>query len=162
MHALPGWALTILQFSHRMNCCDDCYNKQPLLISPYSIRPAHLLMELYCVFYELWTQSPYTMYITFHFQSVTKCQILIVRKHFRRASTIFMVMNTTVSQILICGNPAIRKKKNSTTIRKFLLGRKGSRCVGLTTWPPSRAHCLEILEASSSWSPQGLFWPVQG
>jgi len=51
------------------------------------------------------------MYITFHFQSVTKCQILIVRKHVRRASTVFMVMNTTVSQIVIGGNPAIRKKK---------------------------------------------------
>jgi hypothetical protein len=112
MHVLPGWASTILQFSHRMNCCVsyDPYNKQPLLISPHSIRRAHLLMELYCVFYEWRTESPYTTYITFHFQSVTKCHILIVGKHFRRARTIFMVMNTTVSQIVIGGNPAIRKK----------------------------------------------------
>jgi len=40
------------------------------------------------------------------------------------------------------------------------LGVKGGRCVGLTTLPPSWADCLQILEASTSYSPQGLFRPV--
>jgi hypothetical protein len=33
-------------------------------------------------------------------------------------------------------------------------------CVGLTTLPPSCAHSLEILGASTSWSPNGLSRPV--
>ena len=37
-----------------------------------------------------------------------------------------------------------------------------ARCVGLTTLPPSRANCLEILGASISQSPKGLYRPVQG
>jgi hypothetical protein len=41
-------------------------------------------------------------------------------------------------------------------------GGKGGRYVGLTTLPPSCADCLEILEASTSWNPQGLLWPVMG
>jgi hypothetical protein len=41
-------------------------------------------------------------------------------------------------------------------------GDKDGRCVGLTTLPPSCADCLEILEASTSWNPQGFFRPVMG
>ena len=37
---------------------------------------------------------------------------------------------------------------------------KESRCVELTTWSPSCASCLEILGASTSWSPKGLSTPV--
>jgi hypothetical protein len=33
--------------------------------------------------------------------------------------------------------------------------------VGLTTWPPSFADCLEILGVWTSWSLRGLFRPVQ-
>jgi hypothetical protein len=33
---------------------------------------------------------------------------------------------------------------------------EGGRCVGLTTLLPSCTDCLEILEASASWSPNGL------
>jgi len=40
-------------------------------------------------------------------------------------------------------------------------GGKGSRCTGLTTLPPSYANCLQILEASTSWSPKSLSRPVQ-
>jgi len=40
-------------------------------------------------------------------------------------------------------------------------GGKGGRCVRLTTLLPSRAVCLKILETSTSWSPKGLFSPVQ-
>jgi len=39
---------------------------------------------------------------------------------------------------------------------------KGDRCVGLTTLTPSCPDCLEILGASTSWSPKGLFRPVMG
>ena len=39
---------------------------------------------------------------------------------------------------------------------------KGGRCVRLTTLTPSCAHCSEILEASTSWSPKGLSRPVMG
>jgi len=34
-------------------------------------------------------------------------------------------------------------------------GGKGDLCVGLTTFPPLCAYCLEILGASTSWSPKG-------
>ena len=39
---------------------------------------------------------------------------------------------------------------------------KGGRCVGLTTYPPSCADCLEILGASTSCSLVGLTRSVQG
>jgi len=39
---------------------------------------------------------------------------------------------------------------------------KGDRCVGLTTLPPPCADCLEILEASTSWSPKGLSRTAMG
>ena len=42
----------------------------------------------------------------------------------------------------------------------YLSGDKGGRCVGLTTLPPSCADCLEIPEASLSWSHNGLSRPV--
>ena len=37
---------------------------------------------------------------------------------------------------------------------------KGGRCIGLTTLPPSCVNCVEILEASTSWSRKGLSRPV--
>jgi hypothetical protein len=36
-------------------------------------------------------------------------------------------------------------------------GSKGGRCVGLTTLPLSCADCINILAASTSWSPMGLY-----
>ena len=36
-------------------------------------------------------------------------------------------------------------------------GGKGGWCVGLRTLSPSYDNCLEILGASSSWNPQGLY-----
>ena len=41
-------------------------------------------------------------------------------------------------------------------------GGKSGRCARLTTSPPSSAYCLEILGASTSWSPKGLSRPVKG
>ena len=34
---------------------------------------------------------------------------------------------------------------------------KGGRCLGLTTLRPSCVECLEILGASNTYSPKGLF-----
>ena len=39
-------------------------------------------------------------------------------------------------------------------------GGKSGRCVGLKNLPPLCADCLEILGASTSWRPKGLFRPV--
>jgi hypothetical protein len=44
----------------------------------------------------------------------------------------------------------------------YLVGGKGGRCVRLTTLSPSCADCLEILRASTSWSPKLLPRPVIG
>jgi hypothetical protein len=43
----------------------------------------------------------------------------------------------------------------------ILSGGKDGRCVGLTTLPPSCADCLEILGASTYWSPRSLTRPLQ-
>jgi hypothetical protein len=40
-----------------------------------------------------------------------------------------------------------------TSTRNISWGRKGGRCVGLTTLPPSCVECLETLDASTFWSP---------
>jgi hypothetical protein len=47
-----------------------------------------------------------------------------------------------------------------TSTRGISWGCKGGRCLGLTTLPPSYADCLEILEASASWTPKGLSRPL--
>ena len=44
--------------------------------------------------------------------------------------------------------------------RHISWGGKGSRCIGLTTLPPSCADCLEIMGASTSWSHKGLIWGI--
>ena len=44
----------------------------------------------------------------------------------------------------------------------YYLGHPVGRCVGLTTLPPSCVKCLEILGASTSWSPTGLSRSVKG
>jgi len=41
-------------------------------------------------------------------------------------------------------------------------GGKGGRCVGLTSLPPSCADCLDILEASISWSRKDLSKYAEG
>jgi hypothetical protein len=41
-------------------------------------------------------------------------------------------------------------------------GGEGGRCVRLTTLPPSYADCLDTLDVSPSWSPQGLSRLVMG
>ena len=35
-------------------------------------------------------------------------------------------------------------QRNRNEYQEYFLGRKGGRCIGLTTLPPSRADCLEI------------------
>jgi hypothetical protein len=52
--------------------------------------------------------------------------------------------------------PGSDSASNRNEYQEFSLGGKGGRCVGLTTLPPSRADCLRLLRASTSWNPKGL------
>ena len=54
--------------------------------------------------------------------------------------------------------PEFDSVSNRNEYKGNLLGSKGSRCIGLTTLRHSCADRLEILGASTSWSPKG---PVQ-
>jgi hypothetical protein len=56
--------------------------------------------------------------------------------------------------------PTVDSVSNTNEYQKYFLGGKGGRCVGLKTLPPSCAYCLEILGASTSWSPKGLSRPL--
>jgi hypothetical protein len=55
--------------------------------------------------------------------------------------------------------PGVEPTFNRHEYQEYLLCRKGSRCVGLTTLVSS-ADCLEILGPSNSCSPQGLSRPL--
>ena len=57
--------------------------------------------------------------------------------------------------------PVVDSVTNRNEYQGYLLCGKGSRCLGLTTLPPSCTDCLEILEISTSWGPKGLSRPVQ-
>jgi hypothetical protein len=55
--------------------------------------------------------------------------------------------------------------QNRNECQSYLLGGeegKGSQCRVLTTLPPSRVYCLEILGASMSWRTKGLSRPLIG
>jgi hypothetical protein len=56
----------------------------------------------------------------------------------------------------------VDSSSNTNEYQRYFLGGKGDRCVGLTTLPPLCADWLNILGASTSWSPKGLSRPVQG
>ena len=43
---------------------------------------------------------------------------------------------------------------NGNEYQGYVLGGKGGRCVGMTTFPPSCSECLEIPGALSCWNPQ--------
>jgi hypothetical protein len=53
--------------------------------------------------------------------------------------------------------PGIDSASNRNKYPEYFLGGKGGHCVELTTLPPSRADCLEMLGASTSWNPQSLY-----
>ena len=59
---------------------------------------------------------------------------------------------------------ALGKTQGLTEMRdqEYSLGRKGGRCVGLTTLPSTCVDCLQILGTSTSWIPQGLNRSKQG
>jgi len=59
-------------------------------------------------------------------------------------------------------DPGVNSASDRNKYQEYLLGGKGSQCIGLTTLPPSYAKCLEILANSSSWNPKGLSRPVMG
>jgi len=56
----------------------------------------------------------------------------------------------------------VRLNSSRNKYQEYLPGRKGCRCVGLTTLLPSCANCLEILGASNSCNPKGLSTSVNG
>jgi hypothetical protein len=56
--------------------------------------------------------------------------------------------------------PGVDSATNRNEYQEYLLAGKGGRCVGLTTLPLPCAKCLEILGASNSQIPKGLYRPV--
>jgi hypothetical protein len=54
----------------------------------------------------------------------------------------------------------LTQPRTEMSTRDFSVGDKGGRCIGLTILPSSCANCLEILGASTSWSPKDLSRPV--
>ena len=59
-------------------------------------------------------------------------------------------------------DPGVDSASNRNEYQGYLLGGKGGRSVVLETLPLSCADCLEILGASTSYSPKGLSAPVMG
>jgi hypothetical protein len=55
----------------------------------------------------------------------------------------------------------IDSASNRNDYQGYLLQGKGGRCEGLTNLPSLYADFVEILGASTSWSPEGLSRPVQ-
>jgi hypothetical protein len=60
------------------------------------------------------------------------------------------------------GCPGVDSASNRNEYQEYFLAGKGGRCVGLITWPPSRADCLEIWEPQTPGTPKGLSRPVMG
>jgi hypothetical protein len=58
--------------------------------------------------------------------------------------------------------PVFDSDSNRIEYQEYHLGLSGSRCVGLTTLPPSCADCLVILGAPDSCNPRSLSRSVQG
>jgi hypothetical protein len=56
--------------------------------------------------------------------------------------------------------PGVDSASKTNEYQRYLIGGKGSWCIGLTTLLPSNPDCLEILTASTSWSSKGLFTPL--
>jgi hypothetical protein len=97
------------------------------------------------------------------------CAIFIVHTQFTRSCTtkvagsipdgvtgIFHWLNLSGRIMALGWTQPLR----SNEYQECFLGSKGGWCVWLT-FPPSCADCLDILEASTSWSPQSLSRPVQ-
>ena len=57
-------------------------------------------------------------------------------------------------------DPGVGSASNINEYQMYLFGGKGDRYVGLTNVPPSYADFLEILGASTSWSPMDPSRPV--
>ena len=63
--------------------------------------------------------------------------------------------------IILPAGPGVESDSNRNGYYEYLVGGKGGRCVGLTTWPPSYADCLEIWEPQTSGSLRtcrGVWW----
>jgi hypothetical protein len=55
---------------------------------------------------------------------------------------------------------AIDETAKRNEYQEYFVGGKGGLCLALTTLAPSCADCLEILEASTSWSRTSLSTPL--
>jgi len=56
--------------------------------------------------------------------------------------------------------PGFDSASGRNEYQEYLLGGKGSRCVGLTALTPSSTDHLEILGTSTSWNPKVMSRPV--
>jgi len=62
----------------------------------------------------------------------------------------------------ICSEEMVRKDIKTRHSEKLVIVRALSKCIRLTTLPPSCADCLEILEASTSLSLKVSSGPLYG
>jgi hypothetical protein len=113
---------------------------------------------------QIWRRSYYNVSLTFVLFSKTRGRRW--RGWLRNCATSRKVAGSITDGVIGVfhwRNPSGRdSSSNRNEYQEYLLGRKGGRCVVLTTLPPSCADCLEILGASTSWNPQSLCRPVQG
>jgi hypothetical protein len=58
--------------------------------------------------------------------------------------------------------PGVNSASNRNEYLGYLLGGRGSQCLGLTTLLHSSANCLDILGTSTSCSPMGLSRAIKG
>jgi hypothetical protein len=58
--------------------------------------------------------------------------------------------------------PGVDSASSTNEYQEYFLGGKGGWRIELTASPFSHADCLEILGASTFWSPEGLSRPLQG
>jgi hypothetical protein len=63
----------------------------------------------------------------------------------------------SLTYFLLHYGPGVDSAFNRSEYQEYFLGRKGKRCVGLTSLPPSCADYLEIWESQ----PPGTLGPVQ-
>jgi hypothetical protein len=57
---------------------------------------------------------------------------------------------------MLCSELVVDSASTTNEYQEYLLSGKGGQCVRLTTLPPSCANYLEILGASTSYSPQSV------
>jgi len=97
-------------------------------------------------------------HFTFHLQILSYPVILDV---FTSRGIFLKSLCLWLSWFRDCINPVLVLPAQGSN-QGYLLACKVGLYVGLTTLPPSYAVFLEILRASTTWSPKGLPRPVMG